>query len=409
MTDGNPFSTNWMNGWTEWQKQAMAAMSGPSGAGNMGTPNPWGWWSPPSAGAQPDFSQMFQSWWKNNSGIPHGAPEQAIHANLLAWGQAFPKLAEESMKAFQAMASGGTGAEAWQELLAKNIETAKGFLTNSFSSAPQAWQAWQGMMPQGMPQGMPQMGSFPDLSAFGLPPGMNEALMGHFKQYLSIISPDVMEKWRAHSEATGQHMWACQEAMGKFMQLQGQETVTALEMFQEKLVKLAQDEEPLSSFKEIFDLWVGCAEAAHAKMVVGTEYAAANAELVNAMNRLRAHNGEAMDQVLEAMNLPHRREMDSAHKTVRGLQRRVAALEAQLKAKAQERDLAQELNTLRDEVEKLDVAGLRNQVAHLQANVEASKTVAQAQAKAPTKPKAAAAAAAAAKKPRKSTRTTKSD
>jgi poly[(R)-3-hydroxyalkanoate] polymerase subunit PhaE len=51
------------------------------------------------------------------------------------------------------------------------------------------------------------------------------------------------------------------------------------------------------------------------------------ARMVNALMRLKRHEQTMMDEVMTAMNMPTRRELDTTHKRVHGLQQQLCTMQ----------------------------------------------------------------------------------
>lgn len=95
--------------------------------------------------------------------------------------------------------------------------------------------------------------------------------------------------------------------------------------------KLAEHESPgsqLTSARAMFDLWIDAAEEAYAKMALSDEFQRIYSELANAQMRLRAASQSELERACEAMGVPTRSEMDSAHRRITELERQIRRLMA---------------------------------------------------------------------------------
>ena len=93
--------------------------------------------------------------------------------------------------------------------------------------------------------------------------------------------------------------------------------------------KLAEHESPgsqLTSARAMFDLWIDAAEEAYAKMALSDEFQRIYSELANAQMRLRAASQSELERACEAMGVPTRSEMDSAHRRITELERQIRRL-----------------------------------------------------------------------------------
>ncbi len=90
-------------------------------------------------------------------------------------------------------------------------------------------------------------------------------------------------------------------------------------------------EEPIASVKDLFNLWVDCSEQEYAEFVMGDDYVRLHGRLTNALMRLKSQEQEILDDRLEAMNLPTRRELDTLSRRFHEMRRSRRTLERELK------------------------------------------------------------------------------
>ncbi|MGB5133369.1 MAG: poly(R)-hydroxyalkanoic acid synthase subunit PhaE [Steroidobacteraceae bacterium] len=80
---------------------------------------------------------------------------------------------------------------------------------------------------------------------------------------------------------------------------------------------------PVTSLRQLHDLWVECGERAYAAVAHGDEYAAAQAELLMAMVEMRFEQRRAIEEWARAFNLPTRTEIDAIHRRLHELGRSI--------------------------------------------------------------------------------------
>lgn len=105
----------------------------------------------------------------------------------------------------------------------------------------------------------------------------------------------------------------------------------AVQKFQEYLTNPPQDAAPLKSLKEIYAKWVDVCEDIYAKFAMSEEYTELYGEVVNALMAFKKKQGEVVDDLLDQMNVPTRKEVDSLHERLHALRREVAELKSALK------------------------------------------------------------------------------
>ena len=78
---------------------------------------------------------------------------------------------------------------------------------------------------------------------------------------------------------------------------------------------------PVTSLRELHELWVECGERAYARIAHGDDYAAAQAEYLMAMVEMRFEQRRAIEAWARAFNLPTRAEIDAIHRRLHELGR----------------------------------------------------------------------------------------
>ncbi|MBF0141909.1 MAG: class III poly(R)-hydroxyalkanoic acid synthase subunit PhaE [Magnetococcales bacterium] len=355
------------NAWNTWATVARKAMEGTSGTALPG--NLW----------RDGMNQ-----WMNllSPGQAAQSPEQAIFRNMFGAGEGFMRMGETMMKAFQTMQQAGQLSGDWTKGLNQFIDQAKsmwsgdGSMFGGMTGIPKIYQEmlsnWTKMVPGMMPglsgMGMPSMPAFPGgeflqaMSTLTQPFMQDVPAMAGVNRFLSIVSPPSVNQMNTRMKEISRLTMEYQQAMQALMVVQGKEMVLALETLQKRLNQAAEKGEPLDTMQKVIDLWVSCADSAHAKTIAGEEYTEANAKLSNSMNRLKAQNLAMIDEYLGSMNLPNRSELDAAHKVAHGLRRRMTSLEREVRSLGRVSD---QLRSLRDDMEQLGVTELKKGLAAL--------------------------------------------
>lgn len=100
----------------------------------------------------------------------------------------------------------------------------------------------------------------------------------------------------------------------------------AFKRFEAKLAEHESSGSQLTSARAMFDLWIDAAEDAYAKMALSEEFQRIYGELANAQMRLRAASQSELERACEAMGVPTRSEMDTAHRRITELERQIRRL-----------------------------------------------------------------------------------
>jgi polyhydroxyalkanoate synthase subunit PhaE len=101
----------------------------------------------------------------------------------------------------------------------------------------------------------------------------------------------------------------------------------SLEHFRRRLDQVAQDT-PVDSLRKLYDLWVDACEEVYVEYASSDEYARLFGRLVNALAAVKRQSSVLLDDMLEGMNLPTRREIDTVHRRMHEARRDNHALRA---------------------------------------------------------------------------------
>lgn len=198
-------------------------------------------------------------------------------------------------------------------------------------SARDVSQAWQAMLGgnafhglfQGMRgAGLQDIGQWSDAAGPWLQGLRNEAA-----GLLGMPAFGFAREHQQRLQALGQAQLRWQDALTAYNALMARVSQDAHARFE---AKLAQREEPgrqLDSVRALFDLWVDAAEEAYADAALSPDYRQAYGELVNAQMRLRADAQAIAEQAAQALGLPGRTEIDSAHRKIAELERQLRRMQ----------------------------------------------------------------------------------
>ncbi len=103
----------------------------------------------------------------------------------------------------------------------------------------------------------------------------------------------------------------------------------SIENFRKRL-DAAAARAPIDSLRQLYDLWVDACEEVYVEYVLSDEYAALYGRLVNALSAVKQQSSVLLDDMLEGMNLPTRREIDTMHRRIHETRRENRTLRADL-------------------------------------------------------------------------------
>ncbi len=151
-----------------------------------------------------------------------------------------------------------------------------------------------------------------------------------------------------------------------------------LDKFESKLAERSEPGREITSMRGLYDVYVDAAEEGYAEVALSDEFREVYGAMVNAQMRVRQMVQGEVERSTAAVGIPGRTELDSVHKRVHDLRRRVANLEEQL---------AEAISAIK-EMTGAAPAAAPKPLAPVKV---AAKPAPAAKAKAPAKPKPAAA------------------
>ena len=297
MSERDPQSA-WLDAWAATQKDLWQRFL----TGQAPAP------AAPEAPGLAMFNQFF------GQSLPESS--QDVTRRMLQFGEGYLGVAREFWKVVQAMPAGGADPGRLQkEVEALRSSFADGF-ARLYGTGPLGGDllaAWQRMgAAAGGTAGQPF--SWPGLPALGPTRERQEAM-----------------------ERLGRAALRYQQALAGFSQLLTRVSAEAVERLAKRVTRRAQSNEPIGSFRAMYDLWVDSGEEAFAAAAHGAEFAKAQSELNDALMELKAEQHKQVEDWARSLDLPTRTEMNTVLKRLNTLRRRVRELEDELDALKQAR------------------------------------------------------------------------
>jgi class III poly(R)-hydroxyalkanoic acid synthase PhaE subunit len=101
----------------------------------------------------------------------------------------------------------------------------------------------------------------------------------------------------------------------------------ALDLLEKRLREGGDTGTSIKTFRDLYNLWVECAEQIYSRLAHSDAFAKLQADLGNATLKLRARQQKLVEHALKQLDLPTRSELNSVHLQLRELKRKVAQLE----------------------------------------------------------------------------------
>jgi class III poly(R)-hydroxyalkanoic acid synthase PhaE subunit len=180
----------------------------------------------------------------------------------------------------------------------------------------------------------------------------SDALPDFLSGWLSTPTLGYTRESQEEVQRLGQCLLNYQKAMQDYAGVLSGIVARAAELLREKATERVGKGEAFESIRECYNLWVDCGEEAYAEVCASDAFTRAQAAMTNALMALKRQEQLMIDEALSALNMPTRRELDTSHRRVHQLQRRVWKLEEALSASGIA-ELRAELGALRDELAAL--------------------------------------------------------
>ena len=103
--------------------------------------------------------------------------------------------------------------------------------------------------------------------------------------------------------------------------------IRSIEHFRKKIDDVAA---PVDALRTLYDLWVEAFEEVYSEYVMSPEYSALYGRMVNALVAVKHQGSQLVDEVLESMNMPTRREVNTLHQRLHELRRQNNFLRAEM-------------------------------------------------------------------------------
>jgi class III poly(R)-hydroxyalkanoic acid synthase PhaE subunit len=140
------------------------------------------------------------------------------------------------------------------------------------------------------------------------------------------IAREHSETWRELLAAQAE----CQRLEQELRAVLARVQADALDLVTERLREREQQQQPITQYRELYDLWVECGEQVYAKVAHSPAYGKLQAELGNAAMRVRSHQQKVLEQGLKQFDLPTRSELNTVHRQLREQREQLRELREQM-------------------------------------------------------------------------------
>lgn len=177
---------------------------------------------------------------------------------------------------------------------------------------------------------MSSFSPFPGDFLKALHPEGADAMAGDMREHLDRFLSMPGVGYSRESQEQYQHLARLvldyQKAMQDYAIALSKVGVKSTDRFQEKLAETTASDGPVSSLRAFYDLWVDACEEVYGDFAMTDEYSEMYGEMVNALMAVKHHGSLLVDEMLESMNMPTHREINTLHRRHHETRRDLRAL-----------------------------------------------------------------------------------
>lgn len=343
MSDNRDFAFS-TDGWVEAQRtywDAWASLT--KQALEAGTPRTAGGHSATV------WADGLEQWWK---AVGAGSPPEArdFFARMVDQGKTFFHLGEEWTALLQGMAAEGRAAYDWQRGLAARFDELRaGLAQNSFGPDRSA-KSWSGFWEAPFDAWLRLAGSVG--AATGGAPGGSGGVHERLERMLSVPGVGYSREWQEEAQELARRSLVYQRALAAYGQVFARLGSQALDRLQAEIVARGEAGKPITTLRQLYDLWVDAAEGTYLELVRTDEYATIYGDLVNSLMAVKQQGREMLDGALGAVGMPTTRGLNTLLRRQQDLKRQLVALRRQSED-GSTAELRREVEALRAEVRAL--------------------------------------------------------
>jgi len=295
-----------------------------------------------SAPGWDQWQQSLDSWDAGMAPIARAVAEQFYAVQEIAMN-----FLSFSARTWQAMAPGIETGEALESALEQQRDQAfkdwMSFPTEFSEALEDMNRLWQLYMEQWQHFGAPWASAFQSAPEFvqRAASGDSSALMGLSDLYREtyqntlgrlVASPNLGPTRELNEKLLrGFDAWfVWQTAVLEYQSVLQEAWQAAIQRFMEQLVALAEQDEKITSVRDLTLLWTRGAEEVFTDVFRTEKYVLAQGRMLNAAMEYRIHQRAILETYLNAYDLPTRSELDEAHRRIYDLRKEVKALKKEL-------------------------------------------------------------------------------
>jgi class III poly(R)-hydroxyalkanoic acid synthase PhaE subunit len=332
MTDSNPFSPeSWLDAqrkyWDAWID--MTRQAGGATAASQAADNPW--------------ATALEQWWKAVSPMTSGSAPllQDFFDKLIGMGKSYFSMAERVAGMPGEGQKAGDAVSDWLDQMRKAFGAWGASLGTQQDPQMRDFMSFWDMPLDTWQRTVSSFSPFPGDVLKAVHPEGADAMAGdmreHLDRFLSMPGVGYSRESQEQYQQLARLMLDYQKAMQDYAIALSKVGVKSTDRFQEKLAEVTASGEPVSSLRAFYDLWVDACEEVYGDFAMTGEYSEMYGEMVNALMAVKHHGSLLVDEMLESMNMPTHREINTLHRRLHEMRRDYRVLRSEVEQLRDER------------------------------------------------------------------------
>ena len=308
--------------------------------------------------------------------IPNTGESQPYAARMLNQGKAFFQMSEEISTFLNMLNDVNKSTDDWQQTLQSQMEGIKNAFDTGQGDLAAFWDqpldAWQSAIGDSVldPEAF--------FKNFDHKQGMEDMINPVYDEMNKLlgtpgVGPDreTHEKHRNYTRLWMDYQRANQEYNTAHHRV-GKETI---ERLMQQMIDLSETGGSLNSMREVYDLWIDCAEEAYADFAYSDEYQDVYGRMINSLMALKQESRSMIDETASSLGLPSSKGFDTVLRRMQEMRREIRKLQH---AGNQNQGKSSEVSKLRTEIAALrkELGVVKKSMSSKPAIATAKKTIA---------------------------------
>lgn len=159
----------------------------------------------------------------------------------------------------------------------------------------------------------------------------NNATSNPFEQYFNLPGIGYTREQQENMQK-GMGLWKTyQKALSRYESALNAISMAANKELTQALYSYIEEEKPINSLREIYDMWIEVNEEKYGEYVITEDHSVLYGELINSLMRVKQFVNQNMDELLQLLNLPTQGTMNTVLVREKNTQRKLLELQKELK------------------------------------------------------------------------------